>query len=84
MGTVLTINDDHPLIAKLCQGMNQLDRTKLFQLLSKTIPIRMIQEQGLCVDSYSEKDILDLTDNMYNNLKSQGLSLSDIKNDLPR
>ncbi len=79
MGTVLTINDDHPLIAKLCQGMNQLDRTKLFQLLSKTIPIRMIQEQGLCVDSYSEKDIFDLTDNMYNNLKSQGLSLSDIK-----
>ncbi len=80
VGTILSVNEEHPLIAKLCQDMSQTDRAKLFKLLSKTIPIRTIQEQGLSVDSYSEKDIFELTDSMYKNLKAQGLSLKEIKN----
>ncbi len=79
IGTVLSVNTEHPLIVKLCQNMTNTEKTKLFQLLSKTIPIRTIQEQELSVDSYSAKEILELTENMYNTLKSQGLSMSEIK-----
>ena len=51
----------------------------MFKLLSQTIPIRTIQEQNLNTESYSERDILELTESMYNTLKQQGLSLSEIK-----
>ncbi len=78
-GIVLSVNLDHPLIDRLCRDMASTDRTKLFQLLSKMIPIRTIQDQGMSITSYSEKDILELTDSMYNDLKNQGLSLKEIK-----
>lgn len=79
VGTVLSVNGEHPLIEKLCMSMSQSDRNKLFKLLSQTIPIRTIQEQNLNTESYSERDILELTESMYNTLKQQGLSLSEIK-----
>lgn len=79
IGTSLLINDEHPLLVKLCQEMSPPNRIKLFKLLSKTIPIRMIQEQGINVATYTDNEILDLADNMYNNLKNKGLSLNEIK-----
>lgn len=78
-GTVLSINPEHPLVKRLTQSLSIADRNKFFQLLSKTIPVRMIQEQDMRVGAYSEQEIMELTDGMYQSLKSQGLSLSEIK-----
>lgn len=79
VGTSLQINDEHPLLVKLCQEMSPSNKNKLFKLLSKTIPIRMIQEQGMNVATYTDNEILELADNMYNNLKNKGLTLKEIK-----
>ena len=59
--------------------MDQLEKKQLFKLLSQTIPINTIQEQNLTNASYTKSDLLSLIDSMYNDLKKQGYSLTEIK-----
>jgi hypothetical protein len=79
VGTVLTVNIDHPLIVEICGGLSVAERKKLFSTLAKSLPIGMIQMQNLGVDSYTENEMMELIDAMYKKLKGEGLTLKEIK-----
>jgi hypothetical protein len=79
VGTVLTVNIDHPLIVEICDGLSIAERKKLFSTLAKSLPIGMIQMQNLGVDSYTENEMMELIDAMYKKLKGEGLTLKEIK-----
>ncbi len=79
IGTVLTINPEHPIIMDLCKNLTKQEKSKLFQLLSKALPIAMIQEQSMGVKDYTEKEIWDLAEDFYNRAKDEGLTIKEIK-----
>ena len=79
VGTVLTVNADHPLIVEICGGLSSMERKRLFSTLAKSLPIGMIQMQNLGVDGYTENEMMDLIDSMYKKLKNEGLTLKEIK-----
>ena len=79
IGTILTVNEEHPLILDVCKKMTTAEKKKLFSLLSKSLPIRSIQEQDYSVRGYSQNEITELTDSIYKKLSAKGCSLSEIK-----
>ena len=78
-GSLLTINIDHPIICELCSEMSKTKVKKLLSILSKTIPVNLIQNQNIYTDGYTDNEIIELIDEMYNKLKQENLSLKEIK-----
>ncbi len=70
---VLSINMQHPLIQEISSKLPAADLKKLCTLLSKTLPLSMIQEQNTTVVSYTDNELEDLMDGMYQKLLSDGL-----------
>ena len=79
IGTILTINAEHPIIMDLCKNLTKQEKNKLFQLLSKSLPIAMIQEQSMGVKDYTEKEIWDLAKDFYNREIGEGATIKEIK-----
>lgn len=70
---VLSINMQHPLIQEISSKLPAADLKKLCTLLSKTLPLSMIQEQNTTVVSYTDNELEDLMDGMHQKLLSDGL-----------
>jgi len=78
-GMVLSINTNHPILNEICSDLTTNQKKKLFNLLSKSLPINMIQNQETSVQSYTKTEIMNLIEDMYNKYISEGLSLGEIK-----
>lgn len=76
---VLSLNLDHPLIKKLSSKISEKELKKLCNLISKSLPVSMIQGQETTTVSYTENELLDLMNEMYSSLKSEGMDLVDIR-----
>lgn len=79
IGTILSINIEHPLINEICKNLSLFEKKKLFSILEKSLPIGMIQMQNIGIDKYTENEMMDLIDTVYRKLESEGLSLKEIK-----
>ena len=69
----LNVNDSHPIITKLTEGMTVGDKKKLFALLAKNLPVARIQNNDVHEKEYSEDEIKKLIEETYTNLKSTGM-----------
>ena len=78
-GTYLSINQNHPLIAELCSGMSKRQKQKLFSLLMKSVPVKMIQCQETLTECYSKDEINALINDLYTELVNEGKTLPEIK-----
>lgn len=78
-GMILSVNPNHPLLNEICSQLNTYQKKKLFNLLSKSLPINMIQNQETSVQSYTKLEIMNLIEDMYNKYINEGLSLGEIK-----
>lgn len=78
-GMILSVNQNHPLIKELSKDISQVKLKALLNLLSKSLPISMIQSQQTTTVSYTENEIDVLLDDFCEKLKNEGRSISDIK-----
>lgn len=79
-GSVLSINMNHPLIKELVDKYGERDFKKLFNLISKSLPISMIQGQtNTTTISYTQNELNDMMETMYQSLVKEGLDMSSIK-----
>ena len=76
---VLSINTEHPLIKELSKKIGVNELKKLCNLISKSLPISTIQAQTTTSISYTEAELFDLMEEMYNSLLSQGNDINTIK-----
>ncbi|MBO6072369.1 hypothetical protein J6P59_01745 [bacterium] len=56
-GVILSINDKHPIIQNICKKLNDKEKKKLFDILSKNIPSSEISRSGM---SYKQNECNDL------------------------
>lgn len=70
---VLSINMEHPLIQEISSKLPFSDLKKLCNLLSKTLPLSMIQEQSTTIVSYTDNELEDLMNGMYQKLLNDGM-----------
>ena len=77
-GILISINEQHPIIDSLVSSLSKKDRNRLFKLLSKNIPIGEIYRSGLSKKQNSYSDITKELDDMYDRLKEDGLTNSEI------
>lgn len=78
-GIKLSINLEHPVIKKVFEKLKDSEIKKITNLITKTIPINMIQTQGGIEEKYNEVDIKELIKETYIDLKATNLDLSTIK-----
>lgn len=76
---VLSINMQHPLIQKLSTKLTETELKKLCNVLTKSLPISMIQEQGTTTIAYTEHELEDLMEDMYQKLLSSNMDVKDVK-----
>lgn len=70
---VLSINMEHPLIQEISSKLPFSNLKKLCNLLSKTLPLSMIQEQSTTIVSYTDNELEDLMNGMYQKLLNDGM-----------
>ena len=78
-GLVLTVNMEHPLIIELSKEIPTAALKSLFNTLSKSLPVSMIQSQETTTVSYTENELFELMATMHKKLISEGYRTSDIK-----
>lgn len=76
---VLSINTKHPLIQGLSSKISSNELNVLCNVLSKSLPISMIQGQNTTTISYTENELDFLMDEMYEKLDKEGLENREIK-----
>ena len=76
---VLSINMQHPLIQELSTKLSESELKKLCNVLTKSLPVSMIQEQGTTTVAYTEQELEDLMEEMYQKLISQGFEIKEAK-----
>ena len=76
---VLSINMQHPLIQELSTKLSECELKKLCNVLTKSLPVSMIQEQGTTTIAYTEHELEDLMEEMYQKLISQGFEIKEAK-----
>lgn len=65
---VLSINMQHPLIQELSSKLTDNELKKLCNLISKSLPVSMIQGQNTTTISYTENELEDMMNKMYEKL----------------
>ena len=83
-GIKLSINLEHPVIKKVFEKLKDSEIKKITNLITKTIPINMIQTQGGIEEKYNEVDIKELIKETYIDLKATNLDLSTIKKQMSK
>ena len=78
-GIKLAINLEHPVIQQVFEKLTPNEVKKLTNLITKTIPINMIQTQGGLEEKYNEIDIKELIKETYEDLAYKGFDLASIK-----
>lgn len=78
-GLVLSVNFEHPLIKELSQDMPIIKLKRLLNVLSKSLPITLIQSQETTTISYTQEEICELLEETYQKFKSDGMNDKDIK-----
>lgn len=81
---VLSINMEHPLIQEVSSKLSSQELKKLCVLLSKSLPLTMIQEQNTTVVSYTDNELEDLMDEMYQKMLKDGLEKKTIKSKMSK
>ena len=76
---VLSINMEHPLIQELSSKLTNNELKKLCSLISKSLPISMIQGQNTTTVSYTENELNDLMDEAYGKLLDELGNVNDVK-----
>lgn len=78
-GLVLTVNMEHPLIVELSKAIPNATLKNLFNTLSKSLPVSMIQSQETTTVSYTENELFELMSVVHKKLISEGYGDSEIK-----
>lgn len=78
-GIVISVNDDHPIIKSLVSDMKKSDKTRLFKLLSKNIPIGEITRSGVSQKQNTYVSMVQEMEDMYNRLKEDKLTNDEIQ-----
>lgn len=78
-GIYLNINENHPIIMEITKDLSIRNRKKLFSLLSKSIPVDRVQNNGFNNKGYTEQEIKQLLEETFDSLKSNGLTIEEIK-----
>lgn len=81
-GIKLKINLEHPIINEILQKISITDQKKLTTLLTKTLPIGMLQTQGCYEEKYSKVDIKDLIKSTFEELYSKNHDISAVKKEM--
>lgn len=76
---VLSINMQHPLIQELSSKLTTNELKKLCSLISKSLPVSMIQGQNTTTISYTENELEDLMNEMYEKLLKDTNNVSEVK-----
>lgn len=83
-GIYLTINEDHPLIKELTNDIDKRTKNKLFNLLSKTIPVAKVQSNNIQEKEYSKEELIQLLEDTYNKLIEQGKTMDEAIKEIAR
>ena len=78
-GIILTVNMDHPVIKELAKEIPVSTLKSLFNVLSKSLPIGMIQSQETTTVSYTENELIELMTSMHKKLSQEGFGMDEIK-----
>lgn len=78
-GIALSINKDHPLIIELVKGMKKPKINQLLQLISKSIPVGLIQSKYYVKDDMKNKDLMNLMSIVFQKFYREGKTISEIK-----
>ncbi len=78
-GLVLSVNMQHPLIRELSTKLTESELKKLCNVLTKSLPISMIQEQGTTTIAYTECELEELMEEMYQKLISNNIDIKEVK-----
>ena len=76
---VLSVNMQHPLIQELSSKFTESELKRLCNVLSKSLPISMIQDQGATTIAYTEHELEDLMEEMYQKLITSNLEIKEVK-----
>ena len=78
-GLVLLVNEEHPLIKEFIAKCGREYTKRFINLITKSIPISLIQGQNTITSPYSKKEIFDLMDAVYSDLVKGGYDDKTIK-----
>ena len=73
-GLLLSVNENHPIIESICSKLNDRDKKRLFDLLSKNIPSSEISRNGVSSKQNEYQNIQEVMGDMYNALVEEGLT----------
>lgn len=77
-GVILSINDKHPIIQNICKKLNDKEKKKLFDILSKNIPSSEISRSGMSYKQNECNDLKEWMEDMYLELKQEDITNDDI------
>jgi len=77
-GILLSVNEDHPIIKSIVASMKEIDKNRLFKLLSKNIPIGEISRSGISKKQNTYSNLSQEMNDMYERLKEDGFSNTEI------
>ena len=69
---LLNINDEHPIIKAICKKLSEPEKRKLFNIISKNIPLSEISRSGLSSKQNEFVDLTEVMEDMYNQLRNDG------------
>ena len=76
---VFSLNYKHPLIKQMLPSLSDGELKRMCNLISKSLPISLIQGQEATTVEYTESELIDYMNETYNNLKNSGLDKDEIK-----
>lgn len=71
-GLLLNINDQHPIIKAICKKLSEPEKRKLFNIISKNIPLSEISRNELSSKQNEFVDLTEVMEDMYNQLRNDG------------
>jgi len=71
---IISINEEHPYISELTKEMDNVSRKRLFDLLSKELPVGRLQNFEFEPSEYTDMQIMDMISSLYDNARHHGLS----------
>lgn len=77
-GLLLNINERHPIIQEICKKLTEGERKKLFDLISKNIPLSEIERSGLSSKQNEFGNLEEFMEDMYKELKDNGYTNEDL------
>lgn len=78
-GVVLSINMEHPLIKELSNEVPSNTLKNLINLITKSLPIAMIQSQETSTSNFTENELFEMMEKTHKKFLDEGLNLIDIK-----